>query len=79
MTFEFRPPADQSDEMDLDNVQVMRRQHPEPLWHHYRDIASVAPESATKESTEKAKTKHKVLSLREIWLGERHSLEIDPC
>jgi hypothetical protein len=56
--------------MDVVNVQVMRNQHPEPLWDHYHGSVGTKEEPQPKEWLEKAKTKHKVLALRDIWSGE---------
>jgi hypothetical protein len=56
--------------MDVDSVQVMRNQHPEPLWDHFHGSVGKKEEAPSKEWLEKAKTKHKVLALRDIWLGE---------
>lgn len=69
-SFEFN----RAEEMDLDNAQVLRRQHPEPLWDHYKDQVSDVSDSPAKEWLEKAKTKHKKLSLHDIWLGTRRTL-----
>lgn len=69
-SFEFRPPSAQAGEMDVDDAPVMRRQHPEPLWDYYNDSSCEKDESHTQIWLEKAKTKHKVLDLRDIWLGQ---------
>jgi hypothetical protein len=58
--------------MDIDGERVMGKQHPEPIWNSaIRDMANGRSTDQTdKPWAEKAKTKHKVLDLRDIWLGE---------
>ena len=57
--------------MDIEDDQVMGKRHPEPIWD--LDIRKMADgntdDQAARPWAEKAKTKHKVLDLREIWLG----------
>jgi len=63
--------ADAPNTMDIEDDQVMDKQHPEPIWHYtIRNMADGNTDNqATRSWAEKAKTKHKVLDLREIWLG----------
>lgn len=68
--------ADASNTMDIEDDQVMGKQHPEPIWDS--SIRNMADGNTDGQSTrpwaEKAKTKHKVLGLREIWSGTYDSL-----
>jgi len=63
--------TDGIDVMDIEGDQVMRKQHPEPIWD--ATIRSIAQgegnDQSTKPWAEKAKTKHKVLELRHVWTG----------
>ena len=63
--------ADAPNPMDIEDDQVMGKQHPKPIWNS--SIRNMADGNTDAQSTrtwaEKAKTKHKVLDLREIWSG----------
>jgi hypothetical protein len=63
--------ADARSAMDIEDDQVMGKRHPEPIWDS--TIRNMADGNTDNQSArpwaEKAKTKHKVLDLREIWLG----------
>lgn len=56
--------------VDIDGDQVMGRQHPEPIWNSaIRNMADGNSEIPLRPWSEKAKTKRKVLDLRDIWIG----------
>jgi hypothetical protein len=63
--------ADTQSTMDIEDDQVMGKRHPEPMWDP--TIRNMADGNTDNQSArpwaEKAKTKHKVLDLREIWSG----------
>ena len=67
---------DASNTMDIEYDQVMGKQHPEPIWDSsIRDIADGNTDAqSARPWAEKAKTKHKVLDLREIWSGKSELL-----
>jgi hypothetical protein len=67
--------TDPSGNMDIEDDQVMGNQHPEPIWSPaIRDMAEGhGRDQSEKPWAEKAKTKHKILDLRDIWLGTSDS------
>jgi hypothetical protein len=73
--------ADAPNTMDIEDDQVMDKRHPEPIWDS--DIRKMADgntdEQAARSWAEKAKTKHKVLDLREIWLGTSDRIVLADC
>jgi hypothetical protein len=73
--------ADAPNTMDIEDDQVMGKRHPEPIWDS--DIRKMADgdtdEQAARSWAEKAKTKHKVLDLREIWLGTSDRRALAHC
>jgi hypothetical protein len=67
--------------MDIEDDQVMGKQHPEPIWDStIRNMADGNTDNqAARSWAEKAKTKHKVLDLREIWSGTSDRIDLaDP-
>jgi hypothetical protein len=73
--------ADASNTMDIEVDQVMGKRHPEPIWDSgIRSMADgTSDNQAARSWTEKAKTKHKVLDLREIWLGTSDLVALADC
>jgi len=63
--------SDVPNAMEIEDNQVMGKRHPEPVWDStIRNIADgITDNQSTRPWDEKAKTKHKVLNLREIWPG----------
>jgi hypothetical protein len=59
----------------------MGKRHPEPIWDSTtRNMADAnTDEQAARSWAEKAKTKHKVLDLREIWLGTSGRIALADC
>jgi hypothetical protein len=73
--------ADAPNTMDIEDDQVMGRRHPEPIWDSgIRNMADENTDNQVARSwAEKAKTKHKVLDLREIWSGTSECIALaDP-
>jgi hypothetical protein len=60
-----------TDGMDVEGDHVMGKQHPEPVWSQAIRMMAEGDRNSPGEKpwSEKAKTKHKVFDLRDMWLG----------